>query len=464
MFKYPQGIILSMLDQTLPKQDSANTNSRTYIAIDLKSFYASVECVDRGLDPLTTKLVVADITRTDKTVCLAVSPALKALGVGGRDRLFQVYKKVPRDSFIIAPPRMQKYVDVSTSIFGIYAEYLAPTDIHIYSIDEAFLDVTSYLQTYQMTAHQLARTIVKDVLGHTGITATVGIGENLYLAKVAMDIVAKHLPPDLDGVRIAELTEYSYREKLWTHTPLTDFWRIGPGYSRRLQNLGIYTMGDLARYSLTASAKLFKAFGVNAELLIDHAWGYEPTTISDIKNYQAANHCLCSGQVLHRPYNRTETITIIKEMAYSLALDLTQKNLLTDQIILDLGFSGPSRSSFAHASKNLPQNTSSAKIISQAALEIYQKIMPNHATVRRVGITANHILSSQNDTAKTTQLNLFDSPAKTEQETEQALRLQKATLDIQTRYGKNALMLGMNFRPEATMRERNQQIGGHRAG
>ena len=464
MFKYLQGIIYSMLDQTLPKQDSADTNTRTYIAIDLKSFYASVECVDRGLDPLTTKLVVADITRTDKTVCLAVSPALKALGVGGRDRLFRVYKKVPRDSFIIAPPRMQKYIDVSTSIFDIYAKYLAPTDIHIYSIDEAFLDVTSYLQTYQMTAHQLARTIIKDVLGHTGITASVGVGENLYLAKVAMDIVAKHLPPDPDGVRIAELTEHSYREKLWTHTPLTDFWRIGPGYSRRLQNLGIYTMGDLARYSLTASSKLFKAFGVNAELLIDHAWGYEPTTISDIKNYQAANHCLCSGQVLHRPYNRAETITIIKEMAYNLALDLTEKNLLTDQIILDLGFSDPSRSSFAHASKNLPQSTSSAKIISQAALGIYQKIMPNHATVRRVGITANHILSNQNNTTEATQLNLFDSSVKTEQETEQALRLQQATLDIQTRYGKNALMLGTNFRPEATMRERNQQIGGHHAG
>ena len=270
-----------MPHQILSKQSSAD--ARTYIAIDLKSFYASVECVDRGLNPLTTKLVVADVTRTDKTVCLAVSPALKALGVGGRDRLFQVYKKAPKDSFIIAPPRMQKYIDVSTSIFGIYAQYLAPTDIHIYSIDEAFLDVTSYLQAYQMTAHQLARTIVKDVLGHTGITATVGIGENLYLAKIAMDIVAKHLPPDPDGVRIAELTESSYREKLWTHTPLTDFWRIGPGYSRRLHNLGIYTMGDLARYSLTASSKLFKTFGVNAELLIDHAWGIETTRMEDIK-------------------------------------------------------------------------------------------------------------------------------------------------------------------------------------
>ena len=260
---------------------------RTYIAIDLKSFYASVECVERGLDPLKAKLVVADATRTDKTVCLAVSPALKALGVGGRDRLFQVLKKVPRDSFIIAPPRMQKYIEVSSAIFAIYARYIAPEDIHVYSIDEAFLDVTSYLNTYEMSAHQLARTIVKDVLGHTGITATVGIGENLYLAKVAMDIVAKHLPGDSDGVRIAELNEFSYREKLWTHTPLTDFWRIGHGYAKRLHDLGIHNMGELARYSLTGYEKLYRVFGVNAELLIDHAWGYEPATISDTKHYHA---------------------------------------------------------------------------------------------------------------------------------------------------------------------------------
>lgn len=298
---------------------------RTYIAIDLKSFYASVECVARGLDPLKAKLVVADATRTDKTVCLAVSPALKALGVGGRDRLFQVLKKAPRGSFIIAPPRMQKYIEVSSAIFAIYARYVAPEDIHVYSIDEAFLDVTSYLNTYEMSAHQLARTIVKDVLGHTGITATVGIGENLYLAKVAMDIVAKHLPGDSDGVRIAELNEFSYREKLWTHTPLTDFWRIGQGYARRLHDLGIHNMGELARYSLAGYEKLYRVFGVNAELLIDHAWGYEPTTISDIKHYHAKNHCLCSGQVLHRAYSKPEAYTIVTEMADGLALELTEK-------------------------------------------------------------------------------------------------------------------------------------------
>ena len=444
--------------------ESTENSSRTYLAIDLKSFYASVECVERELDPLTTKLVVADVTRTDKTVCLAVSPALKALGVGSRDRLFQVYQKVPRDSFIIAPPRMQKYIDVSTSIFSIYADYLAPTDIHIYSIDEAFLDVTSYLNNYQMSAHQLARTIVKDVLGHTGITATVGIGENLYLAKVAMDIVAKHLSPDPDGTRIAELTEHSYREKLWTHVPLTDFWRIGPGIAKRLHDLAIYNMGDLAKYSLTASDKLYQVFGVNAELLIDHAWGYEPITISEIKKYQADHHCLCSGQVLYRPYSYTETTTIIKEMAHNLALDLTSKRLVTNQIILDLGFSKTTSITPTHGSKNLPDYTNSAKLITEASLYLLQKLMPKNITVRRINITANRVLSPIFSVSlHPKQLSLLDISAKTEQQTEQDQRLQQATLAIQARYGKNALMLGVNFRPEATMCERHQQIGGHRA-
>ena len=444
--------------------ESTENSSRTYLAIDLKSFYASVECIERGLDPLTTKLVVADVTRTDKTVCLAVSPALKALGVGGRDRLFQVYQKVPRDSFIIAPPRMQKYIDVSTSIFSIYADYLAPSDIHIYSIDEAFLDVTSYLNSYQMSAHQLARTIVKDVLGHTGITATVGIGENLYLAKVAMDIVAKHLSPNPDGTRIAELTEYSYREKLWTHVPFTDFWRIGPGIAKRLHDLAIYNMGDLAKYSLTASDKLYQVFGVNTELLIDHAWGYEPTTISEIKSYQADHHCLCSGQVLHRPYSYTETTTIIKEMAHNLALDLTSKRLVTDQIILDLGFSKTTSITPAHGSKNLPDYTNSAKLITETSLYLLQKLIPKNATVRRINITANHVFSQLFSVSPhPKQLSLLDISTETEQQTEQDQRLQQATLAIQARYGKNALMLGTNFRPEATMRERHQQIGGHRA-
>lgn len=435
---------------------------RTYIAIDLKSFYASVECVERGLDPLKAKLVVADATRTDKTVCLAVSPALKALGVGGRDRLFQVLKKVPRDSFLIAPPRMQKYIEVSSTIFAIYARYIAPEDIHVYSIDEAFLDVTSYLKTYEMSAHQLARTIVKDVLGHTGITATVGIGENLYLAKVAMDIVAKHLPGDSDGVRIAELDEFSYREKLWTHTPLTDFWRIGHGYAKRLHDLGIHNMGELARYSLTGYEKLYRVFGVNAELLIDHAWGYEPTTISDIKHYHAKNHCLCSGQVLHRAYSKTEAYTIITEMADGLALELTEKHLLTDQIILDIG--AQLHDSHLHGSFNLSDFTSSSTEIISAFQNLFNHLAPADIQIRKLSLAANHLIKdSENIEKPLRQLDLFANTEKTEQQTEQNLRLQQATLAIQKRYGKNALLKGTNFRPGATTIERNSQIGGHRA-
>lgn len=435
---------------------------RTYIAIDLKSFYASVECVERGLDPLKAKLVVADATRTDKTVCLAVSPALKALGVGGRDRLFQVLKKVPRDSFIIAPPRMQKYIEVSSAIFAIYARYVAPEDIHVYSIDEAFLDVTSYLNTYEMSAHQLARTIVKDVLGHTGITATVGIGENLYLAKVAMDIVAKHLPGDSDGVRIAELDEFSYREKLWTHTPLTDFWRIGQGYAKRFHDLGIHNMGELARYSLTGYEKLYRVFGVNAELLIDHAWGYEPTTISDIKHYHAKNHCLCSGQVLHRAYSKTEAYTIITEMADGLALELTEKHLLTDQIILDIG--AQLHDSHLHGSFNLSDFTSSSTEIISAFQNLFNHLAPADIQIRKLSLAANHLIKdSENIEKPLRQLDLFANTEKTEQQTEQNLRLQQATLAIQKRYGKNALLKGTNFRPGATTIERNSQIGGHRA-
>lgn len=461
---------------------------RTYIAIDLKSFYASVECVARGLDPLKAKLVVADATRTDKTVCLAVSPALKVLGVGGRDRLFQVLKKVPRGSFIIAPPRMQKYIEVSSTIFAIYARYIAPEDIHVYSIDEAFLDVTSYLNTYEMSAHQLARTIVKDVLGHTGITATVGIGENLYLAKVAMDIVAKHLPGDSDGVRIAELDELSYREKLWAHTPLTDFWRIGHGYAKRLHDLGIHNMGELARYSLTGYEKLYRVFGVNAELLIDHAWGYEPTTISDIKHYHAKNHCLCSGQVLHRAYSKTEAYTIITEMADGLALELTEKHLLTDQIILDIGSANPDVSqnsnsclktdnlqsthprgdllhgSHLHGSSNLSDFTSSSTEIISAFQKLFNRLAPADLQIRKLSLGANHLIKDSGNIEKPLrQLDLFANTGKTEQQTEQNLRLQQATLAIQKRYGKNALLKGTNFRPGATTIERNSQIGGHRA-
>ena len=459
-------------------QSTANESlHRIYLAIDLKSFYASVECVDRGLDPLTTKLVVADLSRTDKTVCLAVSPALKALGVGGRDRLFQVYRKVPRDSFLIAPPRMQKYIETSSAIFAIYAQYVTPEDIHVYSIDEAFLDITSYLKSYNMSPHELARTIVKDVLGHTGITATVGIGENLYLAKIAMDIVAKHLPADADGVRIAELSELEYRKQLWTHIPLTDFWRIGQGTANRLSKLGIYTMGDLAKFSLTGHQKLYQIFGVNAELLIDHAWGHEPVTIKDIKSYQSKNHCLSSGQVLHRPYSSQEALVIIREMADALALELTEKSLVTDQVILDIGYthssiksrlsSSPLKLSKAfsvHGSKNLNDFTSSSKIITNAFLNLFEEISQPQLQVRRLNLTANHLFSnSAMDTKPLKQLDFFVDYQKTEHETEQQKRLQLATFSIQQRFGKNALLKGTNFRPGATMINRNQQIGGHRA-
>ena len=293
---------------------------RSYIAIDLKSFYASVECVERGLDPLKARLVVADPSRTEKTICLAVSPELKKLGISGRARLYEVYQKTK--NFIIAPPRMQKYIDVSQKIFKIYASFVATEDIHVYSIDEVFIDATPYLKNYQMSAHELALKMIRKVLKETGITATAGIGTNLYLAKIAMDIEAKHMAPDRDGVRIAELDEMSYRQKLWVHTPLTDFWRIGAGYNRRLKKLGILTMGDLARYSLTGSEKLYREFGVNAELLIDHAWGWEPVKISDIKNYRTANHSISTGQVLPEPYVYKKARVIVAEMADELALNL----------------------------------------------------------------------------------------------------------------------------------------------
>lgn len=453
---------------------------KVYIAIDLKSFYASVECVARGLNPLTTKLVVADPNRTDKTICLAVSPALKALGVGGRDRLFQVLQKVPRDSFIIAQPRMHKYVEVSSSIFTIYAKYLAPEDIHIYSIDEAFLDVTSYLNSYEMSARQLARTIIKDILGHTGITATVGIGENLYLAKIAMDILAKHLPADQDGVRIAELDEKTYRQKLWTHTPLTDFWRIGQGTVKHLAQLGIYTMGDLARFSLTGSAKLYRIFGINAELLIDHAWGYEPTTLYDIKHYQVKTHSQSSGQILPRPYSSQEASVIITEMANSLTLDLTKNHLLTDQISLDLGYSPQKLTNYlsnnqieqkkstkhcsVHESQNLSEFTRDTKLITATFLQLFNKIVDQKLKVRRVNLTVNHLISDlDQDHTKPHQLSLFSNQQKIEHEAERNSKLQLAVLEIQSRFGKNALLKGTNFRKEATMRERNQQIGGHHA-
>ena len=450
--------------------------ARTYVAIDLKSFYASVECVERGLDPLKAKLVVADESRTDKTICLAVSPALKAIGVSGRPRLFEVLRTIPRRDFIVAPPQMKKYMEVSTKIFGIYASFVSPKDIHVYSVDEVFIDVTSYLKSYKMNAHDLTRTMIAKVLEETGITATAGIGSNLYLAKIAMDIEAKHMEPDADGVRIAELDEYSYRKKLWDHQPITDFWRIGPGYARRLKNLGIYTMGELAKYSLTGYDNLYKTFGINAELLIDHAWGYEPVTMQDIKNYHSDNHSISIGQVLAQPYRYNQTRTIVSEMADALALDLVKKNLVADQIVLTLGydasnhFAGEKQKDwygrlvpkYAHGSINLGDFNASASLIIDKSLELFDKIIDRSLTVRRVYIIANHVKIDDN-TKKSVQLDLFTDYKQQEQNMKKEKSRQKAILKIKAKFGKNAILKGINFEEGATMRQRNSQIGGHRA-
>ena len=452
--------------------------NRQYVAIDLKSFYASVECVERGLNPLTTRLVVADESRTEKTICLAVSPALKAEGISGRARLFEVLQKVPRDTFIIAKPQMKKYMEISSKIFQIYASFAAPEDIHVYSIDEVFIDVTSYLKSYQKTAHELTMTMIKEVLKQTGITATAGIGENLYLAKIAMDIEAKHMPPDKDGVRIAELTEKSYREKLWSHTPLTDFWRVGPGYTRKLKKYGINTMGDLAKFSLVGSEKLYQEFGTVAELLIDHAWGYEPVTIKDIKNYHSDNHSISSGQVLHEPYNAKDARIIILEMADQLSLDLTRKRLLTDQIVLTIGYDSSSEKDYngeitqdrygrkipkhAHGTINLTDFTASSTEIIEKTLKLYDKIIDKNLKVRRINIVANHV-KFENEKLPSRQLNLFVDYNKKEKDDKREKRRQKAILEIKARYGRNAILRGVNFEEKATMRDRNNQVGGHKA-
>ena len=449
---------------------------RSYIAIDLKSFYASVECVERGLDPLKARLVVADPSRTEKTICLAVSPELKKLGISGRARLYEVYQKTK--NFIIAPPRMQKYIDVSQKIFKIYASFVATEDIHVYSIDEVFIDATPYLKNYQMSAHELALKMIRKVLKETGITATAGIGTNLYLAKIAMDIEAKHMAPDRDGVRIAELDEMSYRQKLWVHTPLTDFWRIGAGYNRRLKKLGILTMGDLARYSLTGSEKLYREFGVNAELLIDHAWGWEPVKISDIKNYRTANHSISTGQVLPEPYVYKKARVIVAEMADELALNLTYKHLYTDQIVLNINYDvsnlrnyrgklttdyyGRKTPAQAHGSINLNDFTMAPKKIINGTLELFDRIVDPKLTVRRVSITANHVRSDPN-IGKLRQLDIFTDYKKLAHDTAREERRAKAILEIKERYGKNAILRGTNFEEGATQIKRNRQIGGHKA-
>lgn len=496
---------------------------KQYVAIDLKSFYASVECSERGLDPLTTHLVVADESRTEKTICLAVSPALKAYGIPGRARLFEVVQKVravnesrlgksPRrklvgashnalelqkDSslaldFVIAPPRMSLYIDYSTRIFNIYTKYVSPQDIHVYSIDEVFIDVTSYLKTYKTTARELAMRMIDDVLRQTGITATAGIGTNLYLAKVAMDIVAKHIEPNGDGVRIAELDEMTYRQQLWTHTPLTDFWRVGAGYAQRLNDVGLYTMGDIARCSLCNEGLLYKLFGINAELLIDHAWGWEPVTIADIKRYKPSANSISSGQVLSSPYTFEKGKLIVREMTDLLVLDLVDKGLKTDQIVLTVGYDvecltnpdirkkyhgevhvdhyGRKVPKHAHGTANLPFYTSSTRLITCATMELYDKIVNKDLLVRRMYVVANRVLADADVPVRQyEQMDIFTDPDELERQRNaetQALakeeNLQKTVLTIHKKYGKNALIKGMNLEEGATTVERNNQIGGHK--
>lgn len=496
--------------------------NNAYIAIDLKSFYASVECVDRGLDPLDTNLVVADPTRTEKTICLAVSPSLKSYGIPGRARLFEAIQKVrevnaqrkykaPGHSFshesyfhselikdpsaeltfITAPPRMAHYMEVSTRIYNVYLKYIAPEDIHVYSIDEVFIDATDYLKTYGLTPRELAMKMVLDVLETTGITATAGIGTNLYLCKIAMDIYAKHCKPDKNGVRIAELDEMSYRRILWDHRPLTDFWRVGRGISKKLEEHGMYTMGDVARCSVGRESDyynedlLYKLFGVNAELLIDHAWGWEPTEISDIKSYRPESSSLSSGQVLQEPYEFSKAKLVLKEMADLLSLELVSKRIVTDQIVLTVGYDieslkksysgavetdryGRKIPKTAHSSENIGRYTSSTKLICETAMKLFDRIVDKELLVRRMYIVANHIIT-ENDAEKEheyVQLNFFSDTGKQEAEENELKKekdMQKAILKIKSKYGKNSIIKGMNLKEGATALERNRQIGGHKA-
>ena len=503
---------------------------RSYIAIDLKSFYASVECRERGLDPLTANLVVADVSRTEKTICLAVSPALKTYGIPGRARLFEVVQKVkdvnrerlrraPDHRFsgkssdaealeadasleldyVAAVPRMALYMEYSTRIYQIYLNYVAPEDIHVYSIDEVFIDVTEYLHTYGMTPHELAITMIRDVLRKTGITATAGIGTNLYLAKVAMDIVAKHVEPDADGVRIAELDERSYRRELWTHRPLTDFWRVGRGYAKKLEEHGLYTMGDIARCSAGKETDfhnedlLYKLFGINAELLIDHAWGWEPCTIDLIKQYKPESNSFSSGQVLMCPYDFQKASVVVREMADALALDLVSKKLVTDQVILTINYDresltdpeirkkykGPVTKDWygrpvpkhAHGTENLKQPTSSGEEIKAAVMSIYNRTVHPDLLIRRITIAVEHVIP-EDDVREDTyeQLDLFTDytarqkeEAVDEEKRKKERQLQEAMLSIRGRYGSDAVLKGLNLQEGATGRERSKQIGGHKA-
>lgn len=501
----------------------------TYIAIDLKSFYASVECMERGLDPLTANLVVADESRTAKTICLAVSPSLKAYGISGRARLFEVVQRVKEvnakrrlqapegifsgssydDSvlksspelsvdYLVAPPRMAHYIEYSTKIYRIYLKYIAPEDMHVYSIDEIFMDVTHYLKTYGLSARELAGNIIQDIYDTIGITATAGIGENLYLCKVAMDIVAKHIPPDKNGVRIAKLTEMSYRRILWTHEPITDFWRVGQGYAKKLAEYGMYTMGDVARCSVGKPEDfynedlLYKLFGVNAELLIDHAWGFEPCTMADIKAYKPSTNSISSGQVLHCPYTFEKARLIVREMTELLVLDLVDKHLVTDQITLTVGYDMENMSGsgkkytgetttdrygrkipkHAHGTANLEKQTSSTKLIMNAVLTLFDEIVNPDLFVRRVTISANHVIDENLAVKEQSfeQMNLFTDYGAIQREQklqeknlQRERKLQETMLDIKKRFGKNAILKGTNLEEGATGKDRNNQIGGHRA-
>ena len=491
---------------------------KVYCCIDLKSFYASVECVERGLNPLKTNLVVADKSRTEKTICLAVSPALKQYGIGGRARLFEVlskvkeinkirrkdngYKKFTGKSvnddilkkdktkeldLIIAPPRMAHYIDYSAKIYNIYLKYIAKEDIFVYSIDEVFMDITNYLKYYKLSPKDLITKIIKDVYDTTGITATGGIGTNLFLAKVAMDVVAKHTEPNEFGVRIAELNEMSYRKMLWSHRPITDIWRVGKGISKRLEKYGIYTMGDVARCSINNEDLLYKLFGVNAELLIDHAWGYEPCTIESIKNYKPLSKSISSGQVLQNPYSYDKAKLIVREMAELLALDLVSKKLVTEQLVLTIGYDienvtddyngeitidhyGRAIPKSSHGTINLDYKTSSSKIITEAMLKLYDRIINPKLSVRRVTMAATKLASEEKgkDIVRYRQLDLFsslnDENNKLDYDRE-VLRsennLQNAMLKIKEKYGKNAILKGMDLEDGATTMDRNRQIGGH---
>ena len=498
--------------------------NKVYMCIDLKSFYASVECVERGLDPLNTNLVVADESRTEKTVCLAITPSLKQYGLGGRARLFEViqkvkevnykrrkennYKKFSNKSFldnelkkdktleldyIIAPPQMYKYMKYSTSIYNVYLKYLAPEDIYVYSIDEVFCDITNYLHFYNMTPKELVTKMIQDVYHTTGITATAGIGTNMYLAKICMDIVAKHSEPDEIGVRIAEIDEMTYRKLLWNHKPLTDFWRVGKGIAKKLEQNRMFTMGDVARCSLVNENLLYKLFGVNAELLIDHAWGYEPTTIEEVRAYKPERNSISSGQVLHCPYKYEKTKLIVREMIELLSLELVEKNLVTNQLVLTIGYdienlTNPiiSRNYFgevttdnygrqvpkhSHGTINLDYRTSSTKVLSKKCLELFERIINKDLLVRRVNISACNLVneSKAKNEIVYEQLDLFSNSVERSLENEKEklqqkdeLKLQHVLLNIKNKYGKNAILKGMNLEVGATTIDRNSQVGGHK--